>query len=136
MNSTETPEAQANPRGSPPPVLVVEDDAIIRMEMCEFLRDAGFNVYEASDGGEALRVLGSSVHLVALITDVKMPGECDGLELAARARASRPDIKIVIVSGDAPDGAARQRSDVFLRKPYNIGRLVEHTRELTGFSQK
>lgn len=115
-------------------VLVTEDHALIRMEMCEYLRDAGFRVLEAADAEEALQVLRSSLEVAVLITDVRMPGECDGLGLAAIARERRPGIKVVIVSGDAADADARRLSDLFLRKPYNIGVLVEQVRALQGDS--
>ena len=70
-----------------PVILVVEDDAVIRELVTVVFRDEGFDVVEAQDAVEALEALenrGSSV--VALFSDIHMPGSLDGLALASHAR--------------------------------------------------
>jgi CheY-like chemotaxis protein len=110
-----------------PRVLVVEDEVLIRMMMSESLRQAGCEVVEASDAEEALAV---APEPDVLVTDVKMPGAVDGLELASRMRRARPDLKVVITSGHALAQNAAGLADVFLPKPFALEQLVCRVRDL------
>jgi two-component system, response regulator PdtaR len=112
-------------------LLVVEDDVIVRTDLAEYLRESGFTVIEAADANEALAVLRSAADLAAMITDVRMPGDIDGLELVDLARTVQPDLLIVVTSGDAPEAAATKASDLFFRKPYAFGPLLAQVQELT-----
>jgi two-component system, response regulator PdtaR len=107
-----------------PLVLVVEDEAFVRMIATEYLEDAGFNVVEAANADEAWRVLQDRV-IEYLFTDVHMPGSMDGFALAARAHRQWPHLKLVLTSGlmrpgkaDLPDHAS------FLPKPYRQEQLM------------
>ena len=73
-------------RAASPVVLIVEDEILIRMLLCETLRLAGYVVIEAANAEEAVVVLHASLDPDILITDVKMPGAIDGFELAAYVR--------------------------------------------------
>jgi DNA-binding NtrC family response regulator len=114
-------------------VLVVEDQVIIRMSLCDSLRDAGFHVIEASNADEALKVLRSGAELQLLLTDVYMPGPMDGLRLAAVAQSMRPGLKIVVASAEL---SGLEASDAFphefVSKPFEMRRLIARLRELTG----
>ncbi len=108
------------------PILVVEDEAIVRMTLVDVLEDAGFRVIEAAHADEALRVLSAVSGIHAVVTDVEMPrGSINGFELARRVRSDRQDIGILIASGraapkpgDLPEGA------LFLGKPVHPETLV------------
>ncbi len=103
-------------------VLVVEDEFLIRLSLCEGLSDHGFEVLAARNGDEALEVLdGEPVALV--ITDVKMPGSIDGIQLVHRLRRERPDIAVMVVSGHAADTHLPSHVPL-VRKPYDIALLV------------
>jgi CheY-like chemotaxis protein len=114
-------------------VLVVEDEALVRMGMADFLTDSGFEVFEAANAGEAIRLLETNDAIRVLFTDVDMPGSMDGLRLAAAVRDRWPPVKIVVTSGHrtvAPDDlpeAAR-----FFQKPYNPDEVAMAFRALAG----
>ena len=115
-----------------PTVLVVEDEILIRMMVSESLRHAGCEVVEAASADEALEVLSASTGPDVLITDVKMPGAVDGLELASRVRKAHPGLKVVITSGHAPARNADGLADAFLAKPFALEHLVGRVRALVG----
>lgn len=114
-----------------PYVLVVDDDAIIRLEACAILMDAGFRCYEAVDGDDAIKVLqrfGQNITL--LFTDVEMPGSTNGLDLARYTAERWPEIEIVVASGrrspepgDMPDRAT------FIGKPFDEDVVHSHLAE-------
>ena len=112
-------------------VLVVEDEAIIRMDIASQLFDAGYDVFEAGTADEAVSLLEANASIRILFTDIDMPGSMDGLKLAAAVRDRWPPVKIVVTSGhrvveitDLPDGS------VFFNKPYHHGRVMTSFREL------
>jgi CheY-like chemotaxis protein len=112
-------------------VLIVEDEILIRMLLAEALRQADYQVIEATNGDEALSVLHTSPDPDVLITDVRMPGSIDGFALAAYVRRTKPGLKVIITSGHAaPDGAIGL-ADAFLHKPYELGAIVARIRMLT-----
>jgi CheY-like chemotaxis protein len=108
---------------SRPTILVVEDEMLVRVMLADALRDAGYEAVEAVDGDEAIRLLGGCDKISVVVSDVRMPGSLDGIALAKRVRSERPEIKIVLVSGDltAVDGAEH---DGVFRKPYDVSRLI------------
>ena len=117
-------------------VLLVEDEHSVRLAAAETLRENGYHVVEASTGDEAAILLAGSVAFDLLFTDVRMPGALDGINVAERAREQQPAIPILVVSGYAPDLAARldrlAPPPVFLSKPYRANKLLEVLRELVA----
>jgi len=122
-----------------PFALVVDDDALIRMDAANILEEAGFRVLEAATPEEALSVLeqrGDSVQL--LFTDVQMPpSELDGFYLAKECAASWPEIGIIVASGqiepkadDLPEGA------IFVRKPFSADVVHDHLQRLLPDGKK
>ncbi len=81
-------------------VLVVDDDALIAMSTCAMLEDLGHTVIEANSGASALEILGDGTHVDMLLTDFSMP-KMNGGALAKAARALRPNLPIVLVTGYA-----------------------------------
>jgi CheY-like chemotaxis protein len=120
-------DTDARPR---PTVLVVEDEILIRMLVSESLRHAGCEVVEAATAEEALEVLSATHGPDVLVTDVRMPGALDGLELASRVRKARPGLKVVITSGHAPAQNTAGLADAFLAKPFALEHLVGRVRAL------
>jgi DNA-binding response OmpR family regulator len=82
-------------------VLVAEDDDLFAEAIDTFLQEAGFTVFIASDGEAALRVAFDH-RFDALLTDLRMP-RIDGATLIRRMRAERPDLPVVVMSGNAPE---------------------------------
>ncbi len=83
-------------------VLLVEDDGFVRLEIAEVMREAGLTIVEARDGVAAMEMLAQYPgQFDALVTDLRLPGDVDGGEVAARMREQRPDAPVVLVSGSA-----------------------------------
>lgn len=82
-------------------VLVVDDETTVRQLVVEVLTDNGYTAMEASDGPSALRVLESEARIDLLITDVGLPGGMNGRQVADAARVSRPDLKVLFITGYA-----------------------------------
>src|SRR5260370_24845788 len=83
-----------------PVVLVVENDVLLRLVTASSLRDAGFEVIEAADSAEAIRIL-DCIPVDVLFSDIDMPGKLDGLALAQLVRRRRLDTRIILTSGAA-----------------------------------
>jgi nitrogen-specific signal transduction histidine kinase/CheY-like chemotaxis protein len=82
-------------------VLVVDDEATIRMLVAEILEDLGYTAIEAMDGAAGLRVLQSDARIDLLVTDVGLPGGMNGRQVADAGRALRPDLKVLFITGYA-----------------------------------
>ena len=105
-------------------ILVVEDDPLVRMLAVDALSHAGLDVVEAEDADEALAQLKSVDGICALLTDIGLPGNVDGWELAEKAAAMKPELHVVYVTGsDAGDCRAVDGSR-FLSKPYSPEALI------------
>lgn len=104
-------------------VLVVDDEVVIRMLIADELGAAGYRVIEADNAEEALTLLSSGTIPDLLITDIRMPGAHDGLELARIVRAAYPDMKIAVVSANLPSGND-EAVDAMLAKPYEPNELL------------
>jgi CheY-like chemotaxis protein len=89
-------------RGS---ILVVEDELLVSMVIVQTLEEQGYTVHEAAEGQAALGILESSAHLDLLVTDVGLPG-INGRQLVEMARRSRPDLRVLFLTGYAHDDAA------------------------------
>lgn len=82
-------------------ILVVEDNAALLRTTVRMLADSGYEVLTAENGAEALRLLGSGQAIDILFTDVVLPGALLGHQLAQRALAILPEIKVLYTSGSA-----------------------------------
>src|SRR5690606_38837397 len=80
-------------------VLVVDDEQALLEVALSYLEAMGLRALHATDGREALAVLEKEPDIALLLTDVVMPGGINGAELAERARAMRPDLKVVFTTG-------------------------------------
>ena len=117
---------QATPAS--PSLFVVEDDAPVRGLFVRALAGAGYRVYEARNGEEALEWLGAQGEQIdVLITDMRMP-YVDGAELIAEVRRRRPAMRILGVSAYPPLEDAQ--CDAFLQKPFTNVELLTTVREL------
>ncbi|MBL0406703.1 response regulator [Microvirga aerilata] len=113
-------------------ILVVEDEALVRMMLVDVLDDAGFKVMEAAHADEALNILAAAPDVQVVVTDVEMPrGSINGFELARRVREDRQDIGVLIASGRvAPAPGDLPEGTYFAEKPVRPERLLELVRAL------
>jgi CheY-like chemotaxis protein len=113
-------------------VLVVEDEALVRMGIVDFLEDQGFRVFEASNADDAIRLLTKSAAISVLFTDVDMPGGMDGLRLAAAVRDRWPPIRIIVTSGHLRGDPTNLPDDaVFFAKPYDPDVIAKTVRQMS-----
>jgi CheY-like chemotaxis protein len=105
-------------RLTPATILVVENEALVRLELADRLARPGLIVLIAADADEAIELLDAHPEVEVLFTDVRMPGSMDGIRLAHHVRGRWPPVKIIVTSGidaelnDLPGGS------LFLSKPY------------------
>jgi two-component system cell cycle sensor histidine kinase/response regulator CckA len=118
-------------RGGNETILLVEDDAAVRQMTRRWLEAFGYKVWEASSAADAQHLLSTGiVNPDLLLTDVVIPGGASGKELAKKLRATRPDLKIVFMSGYGYEVAEqdaefiRQSAAVFLPKPHSSSALL------------
>jgi signal transduction histidine kinase/CheY-like chemotaxis protein len=86
-------------------VLVVDDEPTVRMLITDILEELGFTAIEAGDSVAGLKVLQSDVRIDLLVTDVGLPGGMNGRQMADAARVSRPDLKVLFITGYAENAA-------------------------------
>ncbi len=121
------------PRGGET-VLLAEDEPQVRQLALRLLRGLGYRVLVAESGEDALALAqGTPERIDALVTDVVMPG-ITGEELAGQLRLTRPDLRVLFISGYAEDSDAIERAlregDAFLPKPFTASSLARHVREV------
>jgi CheY-like chemotaxis protein len=120
------PRRKASPvRGGERSVLLVEDDAEVQAIALALLEAMGLKVATASDPATALKRL-KAARFDILLTDIVMPGEMSGLDLARRASTLYPDMRIVLATGyagDDVDAALRDAPWTLVRKPFAIDAL-------------
>jgi CheY-like chemotaxis protein len=114
---------------SPPRVLLVEDEPLIRMLTTDMLDALGFVATEAATGAEALAISDADLaDLAGLVIDLGLPDQ-SGEEVARRLRLRRPDLPVILTTGaDASDALARLAHGgpaVALEKPYQFSQLQE-----------
>jgi len=115
-------------------VLVVEDEALVRMLVAQTLQEAGFEVREAAEAQGALEVLRSDSAIRLIVTDVGLPG-LNGRGLAEAARAHRPDMKVLFMTGYADSSLlekALPEGFGLIMKPFDLDDLTEKAQALLG----
>ena len=121
------------PRGQGETILVVEDDATVRLILADALAELGYNVLLASDARPAIPILQSQRRIDLMMSDVMLP-HINGRKLAEIARASRPDLKVLFVTGYAENAAVRgdflDPGMDMLTKPFALDALAAKVRAM------
>ena len=115
-------------------VLVVDDEATVRMLVTETLEDLGYAAIEADDGPSGLSILQSDARIDLLVPDVGLPG-LNGRQLADAARVKRPDLKVLFMTGYAHNaaignGAALETGMEIMTKPFALDDLAKKIRDM------
>jgi DNA-binding NtrC family response regulator len=117
---------------APTVILVVEDEALLRLLLMEVLEEAGFEVIEACTADEAVLLLGHRLDTRLVFTDVDMPGALDGLQLAQYVQEHHCEVAVIIGSGKCRPGPENiSPGTIFLQKPYSTSALLKHVRSMT-----
>jgi signal transduction histidine kinase len=128
-------DAVETPRGEGETILIVEDDAAVRLLITEVLEDLGYRYLAASGAAEAMTILRSGARIDLLLTDVGLP-IMNGRQLAEFARESRPEMKVLFVTGYAENATVRggflDRGMDTLTKPFALNQLGLKIREMIG----
>lgn len=124
-------------RGSPGAggvVLVVDDEATIRLVVKELLEDLGYTVLQASDGSEGLGLLQSTASIDILIADIGLPGKMNGRQLADASKVYKPDLKVLFITGYADSSAIpNEHLDPGMQvmaKPFALEALARKVRDM------
>jgi CheY-like chemotaxis protein len=111
-------------------VLVVEDEALTRLDAVWMLEAAGFDTVEAGDADEALQVLEARDDIHVVFTDVQMPGSMDGFGLARVVGERWPAVIALVTSGNVDGSEAGMHAGVpFFPKPYTAIQIASEIRE-------
>jgi PAS domain S-box-containing protein len=128
-----TPAAGAAPMGAGETVMVVEDVAAVRMLIIDVLHDLGYRTIEAADAAEALPVIESGRAIDLLISDVGLPG-VGGRQLADQARARRPGLRVLFLTGYAEHATTRSGflddGMALMTKPFAVETLAAKISEM------
>jgi len=111
-------------------VLVVEDEALIRISTRHMVEDAGFGVVEASNADEAIGILQNRADIRAVFTDIRMPGSMDGWKLARAIKTRWPPIHLILASALAPNLSDLPANGLFIQKPYTAEQVSSALYEL------
>ena len=112
-------------------ILVVEDEALIRVALVDYLEDNGFEVVEAGDAASAIQLLlYGDITIDAVFTDICMPGEMDGLGLAAWIRQNRAGLPTIVTSGARRIEAGAEGGLCFFAKPYDCAEVTDRLQEM------
>ncbi len=125
--------AVAKPDGGTETILLVEDDPVVRAAARTLLELHGYTVLEAASGDEALPVWEKAGAAVALLlTDLVMPGEMSGQQLARKLQSARPELKVIFTSGYSAEIAGKgielRGGENFVQKPFPPNQLLQTLR--------
>ena len=115
-------------------VLVVEDQASVRLQVVEALQDLGCTVISAINGPDGLDILQSAARIDLLVADIGLPG-LNGRQMADRGRTTRPDLPVIFITGfagTALDDLPLAPDMKVLRKPFGLEALTEMATAVLG----
>jgi PAS domain S-box-containing protein len=124
----------ALPEGGSGTILIVDDEATIRHLVGEVLDEVGYTVIGAADGAAGVKVLQSGARVDLLITDVGLPNGMNGRQVADAARALRPGLKVLFITGYAENAAVGnghlEPGMELLTKPFSLDALIGKVNEM------
>jgi CheY-like chemotaxis protein len=105
-------------------ILIVEDEALVRLDAAEFLRDGGYGVHEAANASDAMGLLQSEITVDLLFTDINLGKGLNGIELALWALGNLPRLRILVTTGDILKNIIPRVLGTVLMKPYTDSELL------------
>jgi len=126
-------------RGEGETVLVVDDEPSVRLLLNEVLEELGYEVLQAENAASGLQILESNRRVDLLVTDVGLPGGMNGRQLADAALVTRPDLKVLFITGYAENavlGAGHLKTGMhILTKPFSLETLGRRIKEIVAPGQ-
>jgi PAS domain S-box-containing protein len=134
-NTTEAEQVETAPRADRgDTVLVVDDEASLRMLIVEVMQGLGYATLEAGDGADALRILESNQRIDLLLTDVGLPGGMNGRQVADAARTLRAGLKVLFITGYAENAVLSHGHLApgmhVMTKPFEMDALAKRVKTL------
>ena len=121
-------------------VLVVDDEPTVRMLVTDILEDLGYMAVEAGDSAAGLKVLQSDVRIDLLVTDVGLPGGMNGRQMADAGRVSRPELKVLFITGYAENAVVGNGhlapGMAVLTKPFAVETMAARIRSMIEGSEE
>jgi len=111
-------------------VLLVEDEVLLRADLADAIRDAGYGVIEMPHADAARDILNSAMEVHLVCTDVRMPGSLNGIELARWIKEHRPALPVIVVSGEMTARHFPIVADATFTKPLDYAQLIARIDEL------
>jgi CheY-like chemotaxis protein len=111
-------------------ILLVEDDALVRVQTADALRHAGWEVLEASSGERAIALLQSGQQIDVIFTDIQLAGALSGWDVADEGRSAEAAMPVIYISGKSADRSRRVSDSLFFEKPYDSFEVVAACRRL------
>jgi len=117
-------------------VLIVEDDALIQLDLEQTLRDGGYSTDCEASGEEAIAKLEATAELRALITDINLSGQITGWHVAKRARELFPDLPVIYVTSVAADewNSMGVPKSVLITKPFAPAQIITAVSQMLNMS--
>jgi CheY-like chemotaxis protein len=112
-------------------VLVVEDNPDVKTVAVSLLEQLKYRVHAVDSARAALDIVDGGAQIDLVFSDVMLPGEMDGVELANELRERRPDLPVLLTSGYA-EALTRSHGVPILRKPYRVAALADAVRAVLG----
>jgi CheY-like chemotaxis protein len=106
-------------------ILLVEDEWVVRDVLASELRNAGWQVIEASTAEGALALLETRQEIDLLLTDIQLAGHLSGWVVAERYRAARSDLPVIYACENSADRSRSVQGSLFFDKPYDVTEVVE-----------
>jgi CheY-like chemotaxis protein len=123
------------PQGDPairPTILVVEDEVLVRLDIAYYLRSRGYRVLEAGSAHEAIQLLIADPSVDLVFSDISMPGNLNGIDLARWVRNKRSRVPVLLTSGTANNVQLASREHAVVEKPYHPSDVEMSIRRLLG----
>jgi CheY-like chemotaxis protein len=109
-------------------ILLVEDDPLVRVQIADALRDAGWDVLEANSGERAVLLLQSGQQIDVVFTDIQLSGSLSGWDVAEEGRSVQSAMPVIYASGNSADHSRSVPNSLFFEKPYDPLAVVEACR--------
>ena len=110
-------------------IMIVEDELLLRLDLANQLRSAGFEIIEAQSGDEAVKILATNIDVDLILTDIRMPGQVDGLGLVSFVKRQERRIKVILLSAYV-EADSDSPADASFAKPVRIEVLLAKIRQL------
>jgi CheY-like chemotaxis protein len=108
------------------PILVIEDEPLIRLDLIDILEQAGFTVEATVDASTAIAAIDGHDHLAGIVTDINLGSDVRGWVVARHARQKFPDLAVVYITGDSAAEWTTEGvpNSVVLQKPFADAQVV------------